>query len=396
MEAIYSIARTIADAEEKIVVGTLFSNVQQVVMQMNEVIKVMNGSQFLTGGIGNMGVTQWAFNHGQLGVAPLYVDENYREELMQTINYYKRFVHAVCETEMCLESQRGGAMMQSAAMQALQAVKFKNLSYDYSENYIKQWALQKVRVRTAYSSRNPYVVPELNTVTYRRSQPAMDDVAGTRVMAIGDTIKFAVFDQDFARTEPGQMWESNFEYNMPVPISDATIQVDTDASGLLNDQILITNTYNTTWLYAPFQVPLTRFTIEFYNTGNLVYQIVAPGMHCVPTFNSIVFRLRIVRPAVLSQHIQQYFPAQNPGNVHATVAISLRIKSCVTDVVLADPDSTYYARITNVRTLYGIPVGPVFPPNMAWDTIVRDYSASRQDNMQRLMTIAAIDCMLSE
>nr|BCX55487.1 viral structural protein VP6 [Rotavirus A] len=395
MDVLYSLAKTLKDARAKIVEGTLYTNVADIVQQVNQVINSINGSTFQTGGIGNLPVRNWTFDFGTLGTTLLNLDANYVENARTTIDYFIDFVDFVCVDEIVRESQRNGIAPQSDSLRQLSNAKYKRINYDNESEYIENWNLQNRRQRTGYLLHKPNILPYNNSFTLIRSQPAHDNVCGTIWLNNGSEIEIAGFDSECALNAPGNIQE--FEHVVPMRrvLNNATISLLPYAPRLIQRAVIPTADGLSTWLFNPIMLRPNNVQVEFLLNGQVITNYQARyGTLSARNFDSIRISFQLVRPPNMTPGVAALFPQAAPFPNHATVGLTLRIESASCESVLSDANEPYLSIVTGLRQEYAIPVGPVFPAGMNWTELLNNYSASREDNLQRIFTAASIRSMI--
>ncbi|BAJ12162.1 VP6 [Rotavirus A] len=395
MDVLYSLSKTLKDARDKIVEGTLYSNVSDLIQQFNQMIITMNGNEFQTGGIGNLPIRNWNFNFGLLGTTLLNLDANYVETARNTIDYFVDFVDNVCMDEMVRESQRNGIAPQSDSLRKLSGIRFKRINFDNSSEYIENWNLQNRRQRTGFTFHKPNIFPYSASFTLNRSQPAHDNLMGTMWLNAGSEIQVAGFDYSCAINAPANIQQ--FEHIVPLRrvLTTATITLLPDAERFSFPRVINSADGATTWFFNPVILRPNNVEVEFLLNGQIINTYQARfGTIVARNFDTIRLSFQLMRPPNMTPAVAALFPNAQPFEHHATVGLTLRIESAVCESVLADASETLLANVTSVRQEYAIPVGPVFPPGMNWTDLITNYSPSREDNLQRVFTVASIRSML--
>nr|WLO36059.1 VP6 [Rotavirus A] len=395
MDVLYSISKTIKDARDKIVEGTLYTNVDAIIQQMNQMIQCMNGNEFVTGGIGNMQIRTWRFQHGILGTTLLNLDANYVEGARAIIDYYTDFIEAICNDEMVRESQRNGLAPQCEAMRQLQQVKYKFINYDNDSEYIENWNLQNRRRRTGYKLHKPNILQYNRAINMMRVQPAHDNVMGVMWLNNGANCQVVGFDSECALNAPNNIQRFEYTLNLRRVLNTATVSLLPGASELDGRMVLNSVDGQTTWYYNPVMLRPGDVQVEFLLNGQVVtvYQN-RFGTLTARNFDAIRLIWHINRPAVMTPNVNALFPNAAPFPNHATAGLTLSIESAYSESILNDSTKTHLATVASVRQEYAIPVGPVFPPGMNWDELIDNFSVSREDNLQRVFTVASIRSMV--
>nr|WBV74408.1 VP6 [Rotavirus A type 2] len=397
MEVLYSIAKTLKDARDKIVEGTLYSNVGDLIQQFNQMILTLNGNAFQTGGIGNLPVRQWTFDFGLLGTTLLNLDANYVENARTTINYCIDFIDSVCVDEMVRESQRNGLAPQSDALRALSAAKYKRINFNNSSEYIENWNLQNRRQRTGFTFHKPNIFPYTSNFTLNRSQPVHDNLMGTMWMNTGAELQVIGFDYECARNAPGNIQQFEHIVTLRRALTVANVTFTPDADKFNCPRVINSADGATTWYFNPVIFRPNNVEIEFLLNGQIINNYQGRyGTITARNFDTIRIAFQLARPPNMTPAVAALFPQAPPYEHHATVGITLKIESAVCESVLADSEETYLANVTSIRQEYAIPVGPVFPPGMNWTELITNYSPSREDNLQRIFTAASIRSMVTK
>nr|AGH88796.1 inner capsid protein [Rotavirus D RVD/Avian/India/UKD48/2012] len=392
MEALSSIALTVREAREKIINGTIYSNVSDVIQQFNQMVRVLNGSTFTTGGLATMPLREWTFDLPQLGTTLLNIDANYVESMTPTLDMLTEFVIAVCETELLVDNNRNGAYPQSEALRLLSNNKYVFLNMDLGSKYISEWHYRLSARDPTFSNHVPYIFPYDMAIAYDRVTAAYDNVSGTRFASLNNAIHFAAFDQDFVRGQPANARQFEYLYNLRTPVSNATIVIH-PMSDILSVPSMIRNQAATHyWPYNPYNIPTFRddIRVEFQLAGQVIYVAANLGMHTIPQFDAVNIILTMRRLPLLAD-LQNIFPAGNPSATHqAVISTKIEVLNATTETTVPSIDEHLYALIVGTRGRYQMQAGPVFPPGMRWDDILNRYTPARQSNMQRLMTTASI------
>nr|CDS82605.1 inner capsid VP6 protein [Avian rotavirus A (RVA/chicken/Nigeria/NIE11-250/2011)]CDS82606.1 inner capsid VP6 protein [Avian rotavirus A (RVA/chicken/Nigeria/NIE11-251/2011)]CDS82608.1 inner capsid VP6 protein [Avian rotavirus A (RVA/chicken/Nigeria/NIE11-253/2011)]CDS82609.1 inner capsid VP6 protein [Avian rotavirus A (RVA/chicken/Nigeria/NIE11-254/2011)]CDS82610.1 inner capsid VP6 protein [Avian rotavirus A (RVA/chicken/Nigeria/NIE11-255/2011)]CDS82613.1 inner capsid VP6 protein [Avian rot len=395
MDVLYSLAKTLKEARAKIVEGTLYTNVADIVQQINQVINSLNGSTFQTGGIGNFQIRDWTFDFGALGTTLLNLDANYVENARATIDYFIDFVDHVCIDEIVRESQRNGIAPQSNALRQLSAARYRRINYDNDSEYIENWNLQNRRQRTGYLFHKPNILPYNNSFTLTRSQPAHDNVCGTMWLNNGSEIEIIGFDSECALNAQANV--QAFQHVVPLGrvLNNATVSLLPYAPRLMQRAVIPTADGQNTWLFDPVMLRPHNPQIEFLLNGQVitVYQA-RYGTLSARNFDTIRLSFQLVRPQNMTPAVAALFPVAAPFPNHAAVGLTLNIDSALCESVLTDANEPYLSIVTGLRQEYAIPVGPVFPAGMNWTELLNNYSASREDNLQRIFTVASIRSMV--
>ncbi|ADZ28293.1 structural protein VP6 [Human rotavirus A] len=395
MEVLYSLSTTLKDARDKIVESTLYSNVSDLIQQFNQMIVTMNGNDFQTGGIGNLPIRNWTFDFGLLGTTLLNLDANYVENARTTIEYFIDFIDNVCMHEIARESQRNGIAPQSEALRKLSGIKFKRINFNNSSDYIENWNLQNRRQRTGFVFHKPNILPYSASFTLNRSQPAHDNLMGTMWINAGSEIQVAGFDYSCAFNAPAKFQQLEHVVPLRRALTTATITLLPDAERFSFPRVINSADGNTTWYFNPVILRPSNVEVEFLLNGQIINTYQARfGTIIARNFDTIRLSFQLVRPPNMTPAVANLFPQAPPFIFHATVGLTLRIESAVCESVLADASETLLANVTAVRQEYAIPVGPVFPPDGNWTELITNYSPSREDNLQRVFTVASIRSML--
>nr|ANS59543.1 VP6 [Rotavirus A] len=395
MDVLYSLSRSLKDARDKIVEGTLYSNVGDLIQQFNQMILTMNGNNFQTGGIGNLPIRQWTFDFGLLGTTLLNLDANYVENARTTINYFIDFIDNVCMDEISRESQRNGIAPQSDALRKLSGAKFKRINFNNDSEYIENWNLQNRRQRTGFVFHKPNILPYSMAFTLDRSQPQHDNLMGTMWMTAGSELQVVGFDYSCALNAPANTQQFEHTIQLRRALTTATVTLLPDADKFNCPRVVNSVDGATTWYYNPVLFRPNDVQISFLLNGQVINQYAARyGTIVARNFDTIRITFQLVRPPNMTAAVAALFPQQQPYTHHATVGVTLRIDSAVCESVLADASETMLASVTGIRQDYQIPVGPVFPPGMNWSELITNYSPSREDNLQRIFTAASIRSMI--
>nr|AYC35273.1 inner capsid protein VP6 [Human rotavirus A]AYC35299.1 inner capsid protein VP6 [Human rotavirus A] len=395
MEVLYSLSKTLKDARDKIVEGTLYSNVSDLIQQFNQMVVTMNGNDFQTGGVGNLPIRNWTFDFGLLGTTLLNLDANYVETARTTIEYFIDFIDNVCMDEMARESQRNGVAPQSEALRKLAGIKFKRINFNNSSEYIENWNLQNRRQRTGFVLHKPNIFPYSASFTLNRSQPMHDNLMGTMWLNAGSEIQVAGFDYSCALNAPANIQQFEHIVQLRRALTTATITLLPDAERFSFPRVINSADGATTWFFNPIILRPNNVEVEFLLNGQIINTYQARfGTIIARNFDTIRLSFQLMRPPNMTPAVNALFPQAQPFQHHATVGLTLRIESAVCESVLADANETLLANVTAVRQEYAIPVGPVFPPGMNWTELITNYSPSREDNLQRVFTVASIRSML--
>nr|WQY90793.1 VP6 protein [Rotavirus A] len=395
MEVLYSLSKTLKDARDKIVEGTLYSNVSDLIQQFNQMIVTMNGNDFQTGGIGNLPIRNWTFDFGLLGTTLFNLDANYVENARTTIEYFIDFIDNVCMDEMARESQRNGIAPQSEALRKLSGIKFKRINFDNSSDYIENWNLQNRRQRTGFVFHKPNILPYSASFTLNRSQPMHDNLRGTMWINAGSKIQVAGVDYACALNAPPNI--QHFEHIVPLKpaLPTATFTLLPDAERFSFPKVINSPKGTTTWYSNPVVLRPSNVEVEFLLNGQTINTYQARFCTIVArNFDTIRLSFQLIRPPNMKPAVAQLFPQATPFSFHATVGLTMRMDPAVCGSVLADANQTLMANVTSIRQEYAIPVGQVFPPGMNWTELITNYSPSREDNLQRVFTVASIRSML--
>nr|AUV48491.1 VP6 [Human rotavirus A] len=395
MEVLYSLSKTLKDARDKIVEGTLSSNVSDLIQQFNQMIVTMNGNDFQTGGIGTLPIRNWTFPFGLLGTTLLNLDANYVETARTTIEYFLDFIDTVCMDEMARESQRNGVAPQSEALRKLAAIKFKRTNFNNSSEYIENWNSQNRRQRTGFVFHKPNTFPYSASFTSNRSQPMHDNLMGTMWLNAGSEIQVAGLDYSCALNAPANIQQFEHIVQLRRPLTTATITPLPDAERFSFPSLINSADGATTWFFNPIILRPNNAEVEFLLNGQIIHTYQARfGTPIARNFDTIRLSFQLPRPPNMTPAATASFPQAPPFQHHATVGLTLPIESAVCESVPADSNETSLASVTAVRHQYATPVGPVLPPGMNWTELITNYSPSREDNLQRVFTVASIRSML--
>nr|AUV48500.1 VP6 [Human rotavirus A] len=395
MDVLYSLSKTLKDARDKIVEGTLYSNVSDLIQQFNQMIITMNGNEFQTGGLGNLPIRNWNFDFGLLGTTLPNSPVNYVETARNTIDYFVDFVDNVCMDEILRESQRNGIAPQSDSLRNLSGPKPKRIPFHNSSEYIENWNLQNRRQRTGFPLHKPNIPPYSASFTLTRSQPAPDNLMGTMWLNAGSDLQVAPLDYSCAINAPANTQQSEHPPQLRSLLTTATITPLPDAERFSSPRVLPSVDGATTWPFNPVILRPHHAEVEFLLNGQIINTYQARfGTIAARNFDTIRLSFHLMRPPNMTPAVAALFPHAQPFEHHATVGLTLRIESAVCESVLADASETMLANVTSVRHQYAIPVGPVFPPGMNWTDLITNYSPSRADNLQRVFTVASIRSML--
>nr|QGR26309.1 VP6 [Rotavirus A] len=396
MDLLYSLGQTLKDARSRIVEGTVYTNVAEIVQQLNQVIIALNGTTFQTGGIGLLPIRNWNFQFGTLGTTLLNLDANYIENARAVIDELSEFVDHVCVDEMVRESPRNGIAPQSNALRQLAQIKFRLINYNNESKYITNWNLQARRKRTKYLLHRPNIFTYRRLFNLTRSQPAHNDLMGTMWIQNGSEVQVVGFDSQCAQGAPANIQAFEHTINLDRVLNNATISLIPGANKLDAKHVAPSADGATYWSYNPITLTPVDMSVEFLLNGQII--TVVQGIYgtiVARNFDSIRIRFSLRRPAAMTPNVQALFPAAAPYPYQAVVGVTLNIESAECESVLSDAEEPYYADIVAVRHENQIPVGNVFPPGMNWDELLRNYSASREDNFQRMMTAASIRSMVA-
>nr|WAU17049.1 VP6 [Rotavirus A] len=395
MDVLFSLAKTLKEARDKIVEGTLYSNVQTIVQQVNQVIQTLNGNTFVTGGIGLKPIRNWNFDFGYLGTTLLHLDPNYVDNARNFIDYTIDFVNDICETEVCLESQRNGIAPQSDALRALSAAKFKRINFNNDSEFIENWNLQHRRQRTGFKYHNPNILPYAYSFTLTRSQPVHDDVCGTIWLNNGNELQVAGFDSQCAQNAAGGVQQFVHTINLKRAVTNATVTLLPGADKFATRMVIPSVDGATTWFLNPVVFRPSNVEVNFMLNGAIVSTYQGRfGTLIARNCDAIEISFQLIRPQNMTPNVAALFPNAAPYPNHAMVGVTMRIDSAVCESVLNDGDSTKLATVTSIRQEYAAPAQAVFPPGMNWSDLLSNYSASREDNLQRVLTVASIRSML--
>nr|AUV48512.1 VP6 [Human rotavirus A] len=395
MDVLYSLSKTLKDARDKIVEGTLYSNVSDLIQQFNQMIIPMNGNEFQTGGIGNLPIRNWNFAFGLLGTTPLNLDANYVETARNTIAYFVDFVDNVCMPEMPRDPQRNGIAPQSDSLRKLSGITFKRTTFDPSSEYIENWNLQNRRQRTGPTPHRPNIFPYSASLTLNRSPPAHDNFLGTLWLNAGSEIQPAGPHYSCAINAPANTQQFEHIVQLRSLSTTATITLLPPAERFTFPRAIHSADGVTTWYFNPVILRPPNVEVAFLLNGQIINTPQARfGTIVARTFDTIRLSFQLMRPPNMTPAVAASFPNAQPFEHHATVGLTLRIESAICESVLADASETMLANVTSVRQEYAIPVGPVFPPGMNWTDLITNYSPSREDNLQRVFTVASIRSML--
>nr|AUV48485.1 VP6 [Human rotavirus A] len=395
MEVLYSLSKTLKDARDKIVEGTLYSNVSDLIQQFNQMIVTMNGNDFQTGGIGNLPIRNWTFDFRLLGTTLLNLDANPVETARTTIEYFIDFIDNVCMDEMARESQRNGVAPQSEALRKLAGIKFQRINFHNSSEYIENWNLQNRRQRTGFVPHKPNIFPYSASLTSNRSQPMHDNLMGTMWLNAGSEPQVAGFHYSSALNAPANIQQFEHTVQLRRALTPATITLLPDAERFSFPRVITSADGATTWFFNPIILRPNNVEVDLSLNGQIINTYQARfGTIIARTFDTIRLSFQSMRPPNMTPAVNAFPPQAQPFQHHATVGLTLRIDPAVCESVLADSNETLLASVTAVRQEYAIPVGPVFPPGMNWTELITNYSPSREDNLQRVFTVASIRSML--
>nr|AUV48483.1 VP6 [Human rotavirus A] len=395
MEVLYSLSKTLKDARDKIVEGTLYSNVSDLIQQFNQMIVTMNGNDFQTGGIGNLPIRNWTFDFRLLGTTLLNLDANPVETARTTIEYFIDFIDNVCMDEMARESQRNGVAPQSEALRKLAGINLQRINFHNSSEYIENWNLQNRRQRTGFVPHKPNIFPYSASLTSNRSQPMHDNLMGTMWLNAGSEPQVAGFHYSSALNAPANIQQFEHTVQLRRALTPATITLLPDAERFSSPRVITSADGATTWFFNPIILRPNNVEVDLSLNGQIINTYQARfGTIIARTFDTIRLSFQSMRPPNMTPAVNAFPPQAQPFQHHATVGLTLRIDPAVRESVLADSNETLLASVTAVRQEYAIPVGPVFPPGMNWTELITNYSPSREDNLQRVFTVASIRSML--
>nr|AUV48504.1 VP6 [Human rotavirus A] len=395
MDVLYSLSNPLKDARDKIVEGTLYSNVSDLIQQFNQMIITMNGNEFQTGGIGTLPIRNWNFDFGLLGTTLLNSDANYVETARNTIDSFVDFVDNVCLDEMVRPSQRNGIAPQSDSLRKLSGIKFPRITPDNSSEYIEPWNLQNRRQRTGPPFHRPNIFPYSASFTPPSPQPPPDNLMGTMWLNAGSEPQVAGLDSSCATNAPANTQQFEHPVQLRRVPTTATITLSPDAERFSFPRAPNSADGVTTWYFNPAILRPNNVEVEFLLNGQIINTHQARfGTIVARTFHTPRLSFQLMRPPNMTPAVAASFPNAQPFEHHATVGLTLRIESAPCESVLADASETMLANVTSVRQEYAIPVGPVFPPGMNWTDLITNYSPSREDNLQRVFTVASIRSML--
>ncbi|AFJ93023.1 structural protein VP6 [Rotavirus A] len=389
MDVLYSLSMPLKVFLDRVGLGTLCSGVSNLIQQFNQMMDTLHPNHFQRGGIGTLPIRNWTFDFGLLGTTLLNLDANYVENARTTIEYFIDFIDNVCMDEMARESQRNGIAPQSEALRKLSGIRFKRINFDNSSEYIGNWNLQNRRQRTGFIFHRRDIFPYSSSFTLNRSQPVHDNLMGTMWLNAGSEIQVAGFDYSCALNAPANIQQ--FEHIVPLrrALTTATITLLPDAERFSFPRVINSADGATTWLFNPVILRPSNVEVEFLLNGQIINTYQARfGTLIARNSDTIRLSFQLMRPPNMTPAVTNIFPQAPPFIFHATVGLTLRIDSAVCESVLADATEPLLAHVTAVRQEYAIPVGPVFPPGMNWTELITNYSPSREDNLQRVFTVA--------
>nr|AIO05671.1 VP6 [Porcine rotavirus C] len=394
MDVFFSIAKTVSDLKKKVVVGTIYTNVEDIIQQTNELIRTLNGNTFHTGGIGTQPQKEWTFQLPQLGTTLLNLDDNYVQAARGIIDYLASFIEAVCDDEIVREASRNGMHPQSPALIALSSSRFRTINFNNSSQSIKNWSAQSRRENPVYDYKNPMVFEYRNSYILQRADPQFVNEIGFKCYTAGNVCQIAAFDSTLA--ENAQNNTQRFIYNgrLKRPISNVLMKIEAGAPNISNSTVLPDPTNQTTWLFNPVQIMNGVLTIEFYNNGQLVDMVRGMGVTTVRTFDSYRMTVDIIRPAAMTQYVQRMFPRGGPYAYQAAYMLTLSILDATTESVLCDSHSVDYSIVANVRRDSAMPAGTVFQPGFPWEQTLSNYTVAQEDNLERLLLVASVKRMV--
>nr|AUV48479.1 VP6 [Human rotavirus A] len=395
MEVLYSLSKTLKDARDKIVEGTLYSNVSDLIQQFNQMIVTMNGNDFQTGGIGNLPIRNWTFDFGLLGTTPLNLDANYVETARTTIEYPIDFIDNVCMDEMARESQRNGVAPQSEALRKPAGIKFQRPNFNNSSEYIENWTLQNRRQRTGFAFHKPHTFPYSASFPLTSPQPMHDNFLGTMWLNAGSEIQVAGFHYSCPLNAPANIQQFEHIVQLRRAPTPATITLLPDAERFSLPRVLTSADGATTWFFNPIILRPNNVEVEFLLPGQIINTYQARfGTPIASHLDPPPLSLQLMRPPNMTPAVNAFLPQAQPFQHHAPVGLTLRIESAPCESVPADSNDPLLANVTAVRQEYATPVPPVFPPGMNWTELITNYSPSREDTLQRVFTVASIRSML--
>ncbi|WLG17101.1 VP6 [Rotavirus K] len=389
MEVLYSIAKTVSDLRSRVVEGTSYINIQDIVQQTNEVVRTLNGTLFVTGGIGNQPLIQYDWKLPQLGNTLLNVDANYVEQMRAVAEPLAQFVNSVCDDELVREANRNGIAPQSPALLALSAPKFKNINYDNCSSLLRGFNVQSRRGQALYKYSDPCILPYRNSYVFNRANAQFTNTMGTRYLTNADEIQIATFDSEWCETAQNNTQRFIFEQNLKRRVMNATMLVENAAEKLAGFEVMPTTDGATTWSYRPVQVFAGQQTIEFYDNGVLVDVQRECGVITTRSFDRVRIVIDVARPN-FSQRVTNMFPQGGPYIYHACYFLKIKFMNVVMDTVICNSDDPDFAMIGAVRRDSAMPVGTVFPAGFQWNDILRNFTVPQEDNLNRLMIIASI------
>lgn len=254
MDVLFSIAKTVSDLKKKVVVGTIYTNVEDVVQQTNELIRTLNGNVFHTGGIGTQPQKEWNFQLPQLGTTLLNLDDNYVQSTRGIIDFLSSFIEAVCDDEIVREASRNGMQPQSPALISLSSSKFKTINFNNSSQSIKNWNAQSRRENPVYEYKNPMLFEYKNSYILQRANPQFGSVMGLRYYTTSNTCQIAAFDSTLAENAPNNTQRFVYNGRLKRPISNVLMKIEAGAPNISNPTILPDPNNQTTWLFNPYQL----------------------------------------------------------------------------------------------------------------------------------------------
>nr|QUD20823.1 viral structural protein 6 [Rotavirus C] len=394
MDVLFSIAKTVSDLKKKVVVGTIYTNVEDIIQQTNELIRTLNGNTFHTGGIGTQPQKEWNFQLPQLGTTLLNLDDNYVQATRSIIDYLASFIEAVCDDEIVREASRNGMQPQSPALIALSSSRFKTINFNNSSQSIKNWSAQSRRENPVYEYKNPMVFEYRNSYILQRANAQFGNVMGLRYYTASNICQIAAFDSTLAENAPNGTQRFIYNGRLKRPISNVLMKIEAGAPNINNPTILPDPANQTTWLFNPVQIMNGTFTIEFYNNGQLVDLIRNMGVVTVRTFDTYRITIDMIRPAAMTQYVQRLFPQGGPYQHQAAYMMTLSILDATTESVMCDSHSVDYSIVANVRRDSAMPAGTVFQPGFPWEQTLSNYTVAQEDNLERLLLVASVKRMV--
>nr|AAD46621.1 VP6 [Rotavirus C] len=394
MDVLFSIAKTVSDLKKKVVVGTIYTNVEDIIQQTNELIRTLNGNTFHTGGIGTQPQKEWNFQLPQLGTTLLNLDDNYVQATRSVIDYLASFIEAVCDDEIVREASRNGMQPQSPTLIALASSKFKTINFNNRSQSIKNWRAQSGE-RIQFMNINHMVFEYRNSYILQRANPQYGNFMGLRYYTASNTCQLAAFDSTLAENAPNNTQRFTYNGRLKRPISNVLMKIEAGAPNINNSTILPDPTNQTTWLYNPDQLMNGTFTIEFYNNGQLVDMVRNMGVVTVRTFDSYRITIDMIRPAAMTQYVQRLFPQGGPYPYQAAYMLTLSILDATTESVLCDSHSVDYSIVANWRRDSAMPAGTVFQPGFPWEQTLSNYTVAQEDNLDRLLLVASVKRMVT-